>query len=167
MENTRVSKQSGHVSNKNLLNRQAWQGITGVPPGVTSYSASTAGPEPAREMTMGFEPIPLTPRARRLRFCASGHAYRRTCEWLRSFLVNCDVYIYRFGASLEREKPDGSVRAITYISRAPLDSERHWTPLDLEAGGIVWAITHLRGYLWGTKFRIFSCLLYTSPSPRD
>ena len=92
----------------------------------------------------------------RLRFCASGHAYRRTCEWLRSFLVNCDVYIYRFGASLEREKPDGSVRAITYISRAPLDSERHWTPLDLEAGGIVWAITHLRGYLWGTKFRIFS-----------
>ena len=43
-----------------------------------------------------------------------------------------------------------------YISRATLDSERHWTPLDLEAGSIVWALKRLRGYLWGTKFRIFS-----------
>ena len=43
-----------------------------------------------------------------------------------------------------------------YISRATLDSERHWTPVDLEAGSIVWALKRLRGYLWGTKFRIFS-----------
>ena len=26
----------------------------------------------------------------------------------------------------------------------------------MDAGNIVWAIKHLRGYLWGTKFRIFS-----------
>ena len=31
-----------------------------------------------------------------------------------------------------------------------------WTPLELEAGSIVWAIKLLRGYLWGAKFRIFS-----------
>ena len=48
------------------------------------------------------------------------------------------------------------MRPIAYISRATLDSERHWTPLDLEADSIVWAIKRLRGYLWGTKFRIFS-----------
>ena len=48
------------------------------------------------------------------------------------------------------------MRPIAYISRATLDSERRWTPLDLEAGRIVWSIKRLRGYLWGTKFRIFS-----------
>ena len=35
---------------------------------------------------------------------------------------------------------------ITYISRATLDSEGHWTPLDLETGSIVWAPKRLRGY---------------------
>ena len=48
------------------------------------------------------------------------------------------------------------MKPIAYISRAMLDSERHWTPLDLEAGSIVWALKRLRGYLWRTKFRIFS-----------
>ena len=33
-----------------------------------------------------------------------------------------------------------------YISRATLDSDRHWTLLDLETGSIVWAPEHLRGY---------------------
>ncbi|WP_431195313.1 RNase H-like domain-containing protein [Alloalcanivorax venustensis] len=60
-----------------------------------------------------------------------------------------------FGAALEEEQPDGSVRPIAYISCATLDSERHWTPLDLEAGNIVWAIERLRGYLWGMKFQFF------------
>ena len=35
---------------------------------------------------------------------------------------------------------------IDYISRTTLDSERHWTPLDLGIGNIVWAPKHLRGY---------------------
>ena len=55
----------------------------------------------------------------------------------RPFHVYCDACIDRFGATLEQEQPDGSVRPIAYISRATLDSERHWTPLDLEAGIIV------------------------------
>ena len=74
----------------------------------------------------------------------------------RPFHVYCDACIDGFGAALEQEQPDGSVRPIAYISRATLNSERHWTPLDLEAGSIVWPIKCLRGYLWGTKFRIFS-----------
>ena len=48
------------------------------------------------------------------------------------------------------------MKPIAYISRAALDSERHWTPLYLEAGSIVWALKRLGGCLWGTKFRIFS-----------
>ncbi|CAB1101426.1 unnamed protein product [Ectocarpus sp. CCAP 1310/34] len=53
-------------------------------------------------------------------------------------------------------KPDGSILPIIFISRATLDSVCHWTPLNLEAGSIVWSIKRLRGYLWGTKFRIFT-----------
>ena len=72
----------------------------------------------------------------------------------RPFYVYCDVD--GFGAALEQEQPDGSIGSIAYICRATLDSEGHRTPLDLEAGSIVWAIKRLRGYRCGTKFRIFS-----------
>ena len=71
----------------------------------------------------------------------------------RPFHVYCDARIDGFGG---QEEPDGSMRPIAYISRATLDSERHWSPLELEAGSIVWAIERLRGHLWGMEFRIFS-----------
>ena len=74
----------------------------------------------------------------------------------RPFHVYCDPCIDGFGAALEQEQTDGSIKPIAYISRATLDSERHWIPLDLEAGCIVWALKRLRGYHWGTKFRILS-----------
>ena len=76
----------------------------------------------------------------------------------RPFHVYYDACIGDFGAAFEQEQPDGSVRPIAFISRATLDSERHWTPVDLEAGNIVWAIKRVRGYLRGTKFRVFSML---------
>ena len=59
--------------------------------------------------------------------------------------VYCDTYIDGFGGDLEKEQADGSRKPIAYVSRAKLDSERHWTPLNLEAGSIVWALKHLRG----------------------
>ena len=74
----------------------------------------------------------------------------------RPFHAYCDTCIDGFGAALEQEQPDGSVRPIDYVSSVTLDFERHWTPLDLEGGSIVWAIKNLRGYLWGTKVRIVS-----------
>ena len=51
--------------------------------------------------------------------------------------MHCDACIDGFVAVLEQEQMDGSVRSIAYISRATLDSESQWTPLDLEAGSIV------------------------------
>ncbi|CAB1103815.1 unnamed protein product [Ectocarpus sp. CCAP 1310/34] len=74
----------------------------------------------------------------------------------RPFHLYCDASRDGFGGTLEQEQPDGSIRPIVFISRATLDSERHWTPLDLEASSIVWCIKRLRGYLWGTKFRILT-----------
>ena len=74
----------------------------------------------------------------------------------RPFHVYCDACIDGFGAALEQEQTDGSKKSIAYISRATFDSERHRTPLDLEIDRIVSALKRLRGYIWGTKFRILS-----------
>ena len=52
-----------------------------------------------------------------------------------------------FGAALEQEQPDGSVRFIAYVSCAILHPERHGAPLDLGAGSILLVIKCLRGYL--------------------
>ena len=70
------------------------------------------------------------------------------------FRLYCDASLGSFGATLEQEQPDGSIRPIVFISRTALDNERSWTPLDLEAGSIVWAIKRLRGHLWSAKFLI-------------
>ena len=72
------------------------------------------------------------------------------------FHVYFDACIDGFSAALEQEQAYGSMKPIAYISRATLDLERHWTPLDLEAGSIVWILKRLPGCLWGTKFRIIS-----------
>ena len=72
----------------------------------------------------------------------------------RLFLLYCDASIDVFGATLEQEQKDGSIRPIVFISSATLGSECHWTPLDLEACNIVWSAKRLRRYLWGTSFRM-------------
>ncbi|CAB1107122.1 unnamed protein product [Ectocarpus sp. CCAP 1310/34] len=72
----------------------------------------------------------------------------------RPLRLHCDASLGGLGATLKQEQADGSVRPIVFISRSTLDAERNWTPLDLEAGAIVWAIKRLRGYLRGTHFQI-------------
>ena len=58
----------------------------------------------------------------------------------RSFRVCYDASIDGSITRLEQKQSEGSVRPAAYASRATLDAERHWTPLDLEAGSIVRAI---------------------------
>ena len=77
-------------------------------------------------------------------------------DYSRPFLFYCDASIDGFGATLEPKQKQGSIRPIVFISHATLESERHWTPLDLEAGSIVGSIKRLRGCLWGISFRICS-----------
>ena len=74
----------------------------------------------------------------------------------RPFRLCCDATIDGFGATLEQEQPDGSICPLVNISRATLISERQWTPLDLEAGSIVWCLKRLRGHLWGLNFHIYA-----------
>ena len=78
-------------------------------------------------------------------------------ENFRPAPLYCDASsIDGYGATLGQEQNDGPIRPIVFISRATLESERHRTPLDLEAGSIVWNIERLRGCLWRTSFCFFS-----------
>ena len=58
----------------------------------------------------------------------------------RPFRLHRDASTAGLDATLEQEQPDGSIRPIVYISRATLDNEQNWTPMELEAGCAVWSI---------------------------
>ena len=73
-----------------------------------------------------------------------------------SFRLHCDGSTAGLGAALEQEKPDVSIRPIVYISRATLDNEQNWTPIELEAGCVVWSIRRLRRYLFGVYLLVFT-----------
>ena len=74
----------------------------------------------------------------------------------RPLRLHCDASTGGLGATLEQEQPDGSIRPIVYISRATLDNEQNWTPMELEAGCVVWSIRPLRRYLFGVYFLVFT-----------
>ena len=74
----------------------------------------------------------------------------------RPFRLHCDASTAGLGATLEQEQPEGSIRPIVYISRATLDNEQSWTPMEVEAGCVVWSIRPLRRYLFGVYFLVFT-----------
>ena len=74
----------------------------------------------------------------------------------RPLRLHCDASAAGLGATLEQEQPDGSIRPIVYISRATLDNEQNWTPMELEAGCVVWSIRPHRRYLFGVYFLAFT-----------
>ena len=74
----------------------------------------------------------------------------------RRFRLHCDANTAGLGATLEQEQPDGSIRPIVYISRATLDNEKIWTPIELEAGCVAWGIRRLRRYLFSVYFLFFT-----------
>ena len=74
----------------------------------------------------------------------------------RPFRLHCDVSTHGLGATLEQEQLDGSIRPIVYISRATLADERNCTPMELEAGCVVWSIRRLRRYLFNVFFLTFT-----------
>ena len=74
----------------------------------------------------------------------------------RPFRLHCDASTDGLGATLEQEQPDGSINPIVYMSRATLANEQNWTPMELEAGCVVWSIRRLRRYLLSVFFLIFT-----------
>ena len=74
----------------------------------------------------------------------------------RKFRLYCDASAAGFGATLEQPQKDITVRPIVYLSRTVLPSEQGWTPIENEAGCIVWAIKRLRHYLFLISFDIYT-----------
>ena len=74
----------------------------------------------------------------------------------RPLRLHCDASTAGLGATLKQEQPDGPICPIVYISRATLDNEQNWTPMELEAGCVVWSIRPLRRYLFGVYFLVFT-----------
>ena len=74
----------------------------------------------------------------------------------RPFRLHCDASTDGLGATLEQEQTDGSIHPVLYISRATLANERNWSPMELEAGCVVWSIRRLRRYLFSVFFLIFT-----------
>ena len=74
----------------------------------------------------------------------------------RPFRLHCNASTACLGATLEQKHTDGSIHPIVYISRATLDNEQNWTPMELEAGCVVWSIRRLRRYLFGVYFLLFT-----------
>ena len=74
----------------------------------------------------------------------------------RPLRLHCDASTAGLGATLEHEQPDGFIRPIVYIGRATLDNEQNWTPMELEAGCVVWRIRPHRRYLFGVYFLVFT-----------
>ena len=68
------------------------------------------------------------------------------------FFFHCDASVDYFSATLEQGLDNHTNGSIVSISRATIESARHWTALDHDSGSIVWSIKRLRGYLRGTKF---------------
>ena len=76
----------------------------------------------------------------------------------RPFHLHCDVSTDGLGAELEEEQPDGSIHPIVYSSRPTFPNERNWTPLELEAGCVVWSMRHLCRYLFNPDFHRYECI---------
>lgn len=60
------------------------------------------------------------------------------------------------GAALLQEFPDGSQRPVTFISRVLKSHEKEYSPLDMEALAVYYAVRRLSSYLLGRSFTILT-----------
>ncbi|XP_062704675.1 uncharacterized protein K02A2.6-like [Aedes albopictus] len=60
------------------------------------------------------------------------------------------------GAALFQVCPDGNQRPVTFISRVLKNHEKEYSPLDMEALAVYYAVRRLSGYLLGRNFTIWT-----------
>jgi len=67
------------------------------------------------------------------------------------YLVDVDASYEQLGCCLQQQKSDGEYHPIGYYSRALLPAETNYFATEIEALGVVWAVTYLRSYLEGAE----------------
>ena len=125
------------------------------------HSISSVAIHPNAKNVSALITMPMPTDVKQVRALMGGSilvfpSWNAVADGSRPFNVYCDACIDELGAAFEQEQAYGPMKPIAYTSRATLDSESQWTPLDLEAGSIVSGLKRLRGHLCGTMFRIFS-----------
>jgi len=89
------------------------------------------------------------------------------------YIVDVDASYEQLGCCLQQLQPDPEYHPIGYYSRALLPAEKTDFATEIEALGVVWAVTYLRSYLEGAKFvvrcdhrALLSVLTNLSPNAR-
>ena len=80
--------------------------------------------------------------------------------YYKSFILHTDTSREGLGAVLEQIQDYSASHPIAYASWTVLIHEKKYGITELEALGVVWALTHFRVYLWGHK-----TTFYTEHSP--
>jgi len=68
------------------------------------------------------------------------------------YILDVDASYKQLGCSLLQRQPDGEFQPVGYYSRESEPREENYFVTEIEAHGVVWAVTYLRSYLEGTHF---------------
>ena len=69
-------------------------------------------------------------------------------------IVASDASSYGFGACILHEMPDGTKKPIAHASRTRLPAVKHYSQIEKEALGIIFAVTKFHRYLHGRFFTL-------------
>eukprot|EP00170_Pyropia_yezoensis_P001001 contig_4663_g1005 len=70
------------------------------------------------------------------------------------YIVEVDASYDQLGCALAQQHPDGEYLPVGYFSWGLSPAEKNYCATDIEAVGVVWAVTHLRSFLEGTEFLV-------------
>jgi len=67
------------------------------------------------------------------------------------YIFDVNASYEQLGCCLQRKQPDGEYHPIGFYSHALLPAEKNYFATEIEALGVVWAVTYLRSYLEGAE----------------
>lgn len=69
-------------------------------------------------------------------------------------IVEVDASYDQLSCALLQQQPDGEYLPVRYLSRGISPAEKNFCSTEIEARGVVWAVTHLRSFLEGADFQV-------------
>lgn len=76
-------------------------------------------------------------------------------DFSKEFILTTDASICAIGAVLS-QGPVVSDKPVAYASRTLSDTESRYSTIERELLAVVWAVKHVRPYLYGNKFTIYT-----------
>ncbi|CAB1112268.1 unnamed protein product [Ectocarpus sp. CCAP 1310/34] len=130
---------------------------------ILGHTISPDGVRPSGEILFALTKMPMPKDTKQLRALLGGLSYYRKFLPQMAKRIHPPTTLLKKNVKFEFTGSMESVvrQLLEELANPPVlvypDWDAgHWTPLDLEAGSIIWCIKHLRDYLWGTHFKIFT-----------